>query len=255
MHFRVPKPLHGWSEFLHEIGIVVIGILIALILNQIVEQLGWSRKAAAAQGSIAKELALDAGVLDERRIEAACLRNTLGQLHNVIADARRTGRIGNLQGGVVMPLIRPLKTAAWEAAQSDGTATHLAESRREQFGLVYPILTEYRRDLDDEQRLWTHLRWLRASPGKLDASLLSEVSSASAELDYRDWLNSANAQQQLAVIRSLGIQPAYDLILDRPGTRGEVVKKDRAFGVAAPDCTPVTVDGKAVAADPGSVMG
>ena len=255
MHFHVPKPLHGWREFVHEIWIVVIGILIALILNQIVEELNWTRKARTAERSIAHELSLDAGVLDEREIESGCLRNTLAQLHTVIAEAQRTGQVGDVEGGVAMPMIRPLKTAAWEAAIADGTAAHFTEGQRQQFALIYPILTDYRHDLDDEQRLWTHLRWLRGSRGKLSDSTLSEASNASAELDFRDWLNSANARQQLAVIRHMGIEPAYDLILDRRGTRDEVVRKDRSFAVAAPDCRPITMDGKPVAADPGSVLG
>ena len=30
MHFHVPKPLHGWRAFTGEVGIIVIGVLIAL---------------------------------------------------------------------------------------------------------------------------------------------------------------------------------------------------------------------------------
>ena len=30
MHFQVPKPLHGWREFAGEVGIIVVGVLIAL---------------------------------------------------------------------------------------------------------------------------------------------------------------------------------------------------------------------------------
>jgi hypothetical protein len=30
MHFRLPKPLHGWREFVGEVGIIVIGVRIAL---------------------------------------------------------------------------------------------------------------------------------------------------------------------------------------------------------------------------------
>ena len=29
MHFHLPKPLHGWREFVGEVGIIVIGVLIA----------------------------------------------------------------------------------------------------------------------------------------------------------------------------------------------------------------------------------
>jgi len=39
MHFHLPKPLHGWREFAGEVGIIVIGVLIALGAEQGVEAL------------------------------------------------------------------------------------------------------------------------------------------------------------------------------------------------------------------------
>ena len=30
MHFHLPKPLHGWREFAGEVGVIVLGVLIAL---------------------------------------------------------------------------------------------------------------------------------------------------------------------------------------------------------------------------------
>src|SRR5689334_14307015 len=39
MHFHLPKPLHGWREFAGEVGIIVIGVLIALGAEQVVERL------------------------------------------------------------------------------------------------------------------------------------------------------------------------------------------------------------------------
>ena len=41
MHFHLPKPLHGWREFVGEVGIIVIGVLIALGAEQVVETLHW----------------------------------------------------------------------------------------------------------------------------------------------------------------------------------------------------------------------
>lgn len=39
MHIHKPKPLHGLSEFLGEIGVIVCGVLIAIALDQAVEAL------------------------------------------------------------------------------------------------------------------------------------------------------------------------------------------------------------------------
>lgn len=35
MHFHMPKPMHGWREFLGEVGIIVFGVLIALSAEQV----------------------------------------------------------------------------------------------------------------------------------------------------------------------------------------------------------------------------
>ena len=45
MHFHLPKPLHGWRVFVGEVGIIVIGVLIALGTQQ------WSRSSSGARRS------------------------------------------------------------------------------------------------------------------------------------------------------------------------------------------------------------
>lgn len=34
-HFHIPRPLHGWREFVGEVGIIVLGVLIALGFEQV----------------------------------------------------------------------------------------------------------------------------------------------------------------------------------------------------------------------------
>ena len=48
MHFHLPKPMHGWRDFAGEIAIIVIGVLIALGAEQVIESWTWERKVAGA---------------------------------------------------------------------------------------------------------------------------------------------------------------------------------------------------------------
>lgn len=41
MHVHIPKPTHGWQAFLNEIFIIVIGVLIALGFQALVEEVHW----------------------------------------------------------------------------------------------------------------------------------------------------------------------------------------------------------------------
>jgi hypothetical protein len=37
MHFHLPKPLHRWRAFAGEVGIIVLGVLIALGAEQVAQ--------------------------------------------------------------------------------------------------------------------------------------------------------------------------------------------------------------------------
>lgn len=59
MHFHLPKPLHGWRELVGEVGIIVIGVLIALGAEQVVEAVHWHYKVEATETAIKTELGDD----------------------------------------------------------------------------------------------------------------------------------------------------------------------------------------------------
>src|SRR3954469_8161771 len=61
MHFHLPKPLHGWREFAGEVGIIVVGVLIALAGAQVVEKVSWRERVHQAEASMSKELSDDDG--------------------------------------------------------------------------------------------------------------------------------------------------------------------------------------------------
>jgi hypothetical protein len=56
MHFHLPKPLHGWREFAGEVGIIVVGVLIALGAEQVVESFRWRHEVSEATGALREEV-------------------------------------------------------------------------------------------------------------------------------------------------------------------------------------------------------
>jgi hypothetical protein len=57
MHFHLPKPLHGWREFFGEVGIIVVGVLIALSAEQVVEAIHWQKEVSEFRQAEDAELA------------------------------------------------------------------------------------------------------------------------------------------------------------------------------------------------------
>jgi hypothetical protein len=77
MHLHLPKPLHGWREFAGEVGIIVIGVLIALGAEQVVEEIHFRNAVAsermALHEALRDELAEPAGRLTQELAFGAAL--------------------------------------------------------------------------------------------------------------------------------------------------------------------------------------
>ena len=80
MHFHLPKPLHGWREFAGEVGIIVIGVLIALGAEQVVESVHWSHEVEAQRLSLNAEAQDNLGSVARRQTQQSCVDRRLGEI-------------------------------------------------------------------------------------------------------------------------------------------------------------------------------
>jgi len=238
MHFHLPKPLHGWRELAGEVGIIVVGVLIALAAEQLVEEWTWHRKAEAARASIMHELALDAGVFDERAINAKCVEANGAELAAVLRKVAKTGVLPNLDhvgGGST----RPAVTGAWVAATADGTVSHLSNDFREILGIEYPLIADYPNKLMEENQQWAIVRLAQQAPGPISETLLAEVATALARARYEARINDVVAAQALEVLEKAGVKPDYSFPLDAGASRADLIRAIKTYG-----CKPLLVDGR-----------
>ena len=66
MHVSIPKPLHGWREFAGEVGVVLLGVLLALGAQQLVSDWQWRSDVRDADARISEELSFDVALAYER---------------------------------------------------------------------------------------------------------------------------------------------------------------------------------------------
>ena len=85
MHFHLPKPLHGWGEFLREYAIVVLGVLTALGLEQIVSSAHERRLAREAREAINQELQIDLDRIAYRTQLQSCDERRLSDIQALLA--------------------------------------------------------------------------------------------------------------------------------------------------------------------------
>ena len=115
MHIHKPKALHGWREFLGEIGVIVCGVLIAIVLDQSVEALRHRAEAKEMAGKLREESIENRHVLDH---DLVVCRQGMGEADKRIAfvsGALRQGRLPDAKGVTPMPSrqVQGPAEAAW----------------------------------------------------------------------------------------------------------------------------------------------
>jgi hypothetical protein len=87
MHVHLPKRLHGWRAFVGEVGIIVVGVLIALGAEQLVELVHQRNEAAEANDIIRGELAFNVGRLQSRSQIRSCIDARLLEIERLLDRA------------------------------------------------------------------------------------------------------------------------------------------------------------------------
>src|SRR5215212_4384125 len=93
MRFNLPRPLKGWREFGGEVGVIVLGVLIALGAQQVVEGINEREAVAQLRSALKAELADDRGRWENMRASDACTLERLHALDRWAATAPANARI------------------------------------------------------------------------------------------------------------------------------------------------------------------
>jgi hypothetical protein len=146
MHFHVPKPLHGWREFAGEVGIIVLGVLIALAAEEFVRAIASRRDAAELRQSMTDELAMDRARWEANNHDVPC---ALKRLEEVRDWAARPGsdRIDSFDP----PALWTMHDSAWQIARSSPTMTALPLKERDALADLYFVIEVQERILENAQ--------------------------------------------------------------------------------------------------------
>jgi hypothetical protein len=80
MHIHLPKALHGWREFAKEVGIIVVGVLIALGAEQIVTEMHWRKQVSDTRSALGTEIGASLRYAAERLSVQQCVRGRIAEL-------------------------------------------------------------------------------------------------------------------------------------------------------------------------------
>ena len=185
MRVQVPKPLHGWREFAGEVGIIVIGVLIALGAQQLVENAQQNSEARDARTSIQSELEINMARLASRSAQRSCVQHRLVEIQSLLDRAGSDGTI-TTPNWVGRPQFWTMQTVRWDAISQAGRAALLPPRELADYGLMYSIMRNIPGVMIAEQADWARLRSLEHLR-RLTPEMVFELNATLQDARYLDW--------------------------------------------------------------------
>lgn len=159
MHIHLPKPLHGWREFLGEVGIIVIGVLIALGFEEVASNFRNAPSRQEATDSVFAELRQNVSYLKGRMATQYCVERRLDEIGDLLAKAG-TGRVSPQPKWIGQPSVWFASDEAWVAATGSGRASLFSPDQQLQLSAIYVTTNRFVDAENREQEAWAQLRGL-----------------------------------------------------------------------------------------------
>lgn len=203
MHFRLPKPLHGWRGFAGEVGIIVVGVLIALAAEQVVSTMRQRQDAAQADAIIRSELDLNLGRLKSRMEILPCVDRRIGEMQAILDKAADNPDIVT-PGWIGRPQYWTFLSARWQAESQAGRAALIDPHKLAEYGIMYAKMGDLLGEMTLEQTDWAKLRTLE-HVRRLEPSEAFELNTTLQDARYRSWRLALVSSQLFDQAKTLGL--------------------------------------------------
>lgn len=160
MDIHKPKPIHNWREFLSEISIIVIGVLIALAGEQLVENFHWSHEAETQRKSLLAEAKDGLSSVKRRGLQQPCVDRRLAEMR-LLLERQAQGKALGIIGKFAQPTLAESPQGSWEIALAGQALPHMDEKERLEFSSVFNVFRSWQQDTDKEAAIWSRLSMFR----------------------------------------------------------------------------------------------
>jgi hypothetical protein len=204
MDMHLPKVPHGWRELAKEIAIIVVGVLIALFAEQIVQGWEWRHKVSVARASMRHELLWDDGPqVYQRAAMHPCVVAQLDRIRAATVGSGSRREIAQLIDGYWVS-IRTYDRLALDAANSSDVDSHMPVGELDVMSSAYQAMPLLERTNAQEATDWAHLRAFRPSGAAVSDEERDRLLGAVEALRTEDALMAQAARIKLPEIIRLG---------------------------------------------------
>ncbi|GAA3903829.1 hypothetical protein GCM10022276_23110 [Sphingomonas limnosediminicola] len=233
MQIHAPKPLHGWREFFGEVGIIVLGVLIALVAQEIVKVIANREQVVRGEDSLRDNFARFVMFAAELDAYAPCVAARATEVRQIIdqaAAARRLPRVGPIPQ--LAP--HPWQTDTYGAMVASQAITHVSHDRAILYSRISMSAADLYQDAMIEWAEWGALASLSGGPRRFSEAEEAEDRLTLARAVHQDALMRIIADTTLARIKSTGLldKRAFDLAAAKGGEAARAIPMCRPINVA-----------------------
>lgn len=236
MHFHLPKPLHGWREFIGEVGIIVLGVLIALGAEQVVEAVHQRGQARDADSAVRSELEHNMALLRSRAAVKMCVDHRIAELQEVIDSAELAGGKIKTPSWIGRPQFWTMQMARWQATSQAGRAALLPPDTLALYGSMYSYMANVNAEMAVEQDDWAKLRSLEHLQ-RLTPEMAFQLTTTLQQSRYINWrmnvwtlqLQSLFDQLHLKVVKVANIPASRSACVPMGTKREQAIRESNSY--------------------------
>ena len=191
MHIHRPKPLHGWREVLGEVGVIVVGIVIALGGEQAIEALHWAHQVETGEAALKGELAREVNNAALRAAQDDCITRRLAALASILQQSSESGRLPPVSA-IGQPPYTPWTVGVWDALVASQTVSHLPRNKMIAYTRIAQVTAYLSNASDQEQDQWTTLNSV-VGPGR-------RLSDVEAEELRKTLAKASSSNRQMRIV-------------------------------------------------------
>ena len=200
------QPAKGWRAFAGEVGVIVLGVLLALGAQQAAEAFNERREAAETRAALTTEIQESLGTLELRRAAQPCIDKRLKELRGLVDEWGRTGSYKTPRW-VSQATWFAIYTQRFDAAESAGRLALLPAEEQYQIGSIHSALEAFRNVQNQEIGEWATLRMLQSGADALSVSDRTAIRDALQQASTLNYLLKIRTGQSLEQAVKYGWHP------------------------------------------------
>jgi hypothetical protein len=209
--FRMLKlrPPHGWNAVAWELGIVTVGVLLALGTQEAAQGLHWRSEVKETRSALDAELSRDLAAFNYRLDESACIMARMAELQKW-GESFRSGKSLQLKHPIINTPGFAIRTEVWDLIDSD-IASRIPLKDRLNYSGLYSGMKSFTDNRKEEDEAWQTLMEYQDSKTLNEADIRKITFAAgglSAASQYLpSWQTTIKRQA-----RELGLSPDSMLV-------------------------------------------